>query len=131
MRLIFLFTLFIKSHPDLHAWSHPGKPMAWLLPCSLRAQASRPPLLWPGQSAVNWGFILCGSQPSDSFLSYSHLNCLSRAPYSSHHDTVAERLMLLSIKWFVCGTAKIFSDKTTHYFTTWSPDCCLEGFSHV
>lgn len=82
MSLIFLLTLFFKSHKDLHIWSYPVKPMDWVQPCPLRAQVSlhRPfcsglqasAAFGQANQAVNWDFILFDSQRFHSFLPHSH-----------------------------------------------------------
>lgn len=126
MSFIFLVILFLRSHQDLHMWSHPEKP--WELRPS--AQDCRPQLP-EGQSSqpVNWVFTLSDSEPFDPFQSHS-LNCFCSELLSLHYwEALAERLISISLKWFVCKIKKILSNKSTYYFRTRSVDCCLQGLA--
>lgn len=128
MSFIFLVILFLRSHQDLYTWSHPEKP--WELRSSEQDSRPQPP---EGQSSqpANWVFTLSDSEPFDPFQSHS-LNCFCSELLSLHYwEALAERLISISLKWFVCKIKKILSKTGTRYFRTRSLDCCLQGFSHI
>lgn len=114
MFMSFSFDPFLEIHQDLHPWSYPVKPMNWPQPSpSLRALAfcsDLQALAAFGQSnqAVNWVLTPFGSQPFDSLLSHSHLNCFGPESLVLQHWEALPRDWCLSLLSGLSAELQIF-----------------------